>query len=151
MSEFNEEYEYVDEDYFITSKGKVRKGILDEYYIAQYLERPSSYISVLKRVYEEVGIDKKATAIFASSLHKRLRPQIEEKLLEFDLDDKALGRSVLRELCSNADSESVKASTATTLSKGLYPDVIVKKDMSLDDINKEIDKLEESHKEFVSH
>jgi len=62
-----------------------------------------------------------------------------------------LGRSVLRKLCKGAESEAVQASTATTLAKGLYPDVQITKDMSIDDINREIEKLEKSHDEHITH
>jgi len=135
-------YEIVDESYFLTPAGRLKRGVLDEEYISAYLENPKSKLGALKAAIYNCGINYKATRNRACVMHNRLLGEIESRLLKLSLDDKALGRSVLRDLCANAENESVKASTATTLAKGLYPDIQITKDMGIDEINLEISKLE---------
>ncbi len=58
----------------------------------------------------------------------RLKIRINDALVSADVEDKALGRMVQRQLAKTARSESVKASTSGNLSKGLYPDVVVEQE-----------------------
>ncbi len=151
VGEVIEGWEYVEHSDFFGPSGKLKHGALDEFYIVAWLNNPKSKTEALRAAAYDAGIEYNVTRFQAHEIHKRLAPDIEARLLKMSLDDKALGRSVLRKMCLDAESENVKVSAATTLAKGLYPDVKIVKDMTLEDINREIEKLEKSHEEYVRH
>lgn len=112
---------------------------LDSKYIKHYLNKTKAgKTAALQAAYIEAGMNRKATRGRAWDMHNRLRNEINKQLLIQSDDDKALGRNVLRELCKSADSESVRASTAQTLAKGLYPDVKPVEAKTIDDLDSAI-------------
>lgn len=116
---------------------------LDDIYIDAFLDNPASGPLAAYRVaIDQAGLNVRATKQGAFQLHERLRTRINETLVKLSDSDKALGRKVLRDLATSAKAESVKASCAQTLAKGLYPDVKITKDMTKQEIDDEVQKLQ---------
>ncbi|MBT8448825.1 MAG: hypothetical protein KJO69_04000 [Gammaproteobacteria bacterium] len=138
----------------VTKLGRLPEGALDEYYIDAYLETPykksEAYRSAVQRYYkdcEDQNIDPHRVNLqyagqYAKKIHERLRERIQAELYKMAEDDKAFGRSVLRQLAKEAESESVKAQCASNLAKGLYPDHQVVRTETIEDIDQELKQLE---------
>ena len=132
----------------VGKQNRVSANSVDEHYIKHYLDKTAKgQRAALQSAYDELGIDKVATTQRAYEIHNRLRDDINKQLVIISSDDKALGRSVLRDLAQNAESESVKASTAQTLAKGLYNEVVITKDETITDIDSELQSIQQQIKE----
>jgi|GEM_PF-5761158 len=139
----------------VTKLGRLPDGALDSYYIEEYLEAPAKKSEAYLKAYDRYCNDCKTQGIeaynvnrdyarqYAKSIHDRLRDRINTELYKLADDDKALGRRVLRELANKAESESVKAQCASNLAKGLYPEHIVTKSETIEDIDRELKQLEQ--------
>ncbi len=131
------------------SKSKREPGSLDDHYSNLYLDTPwkqhkELYLEACELAGVTVAINVNQAAY---ELHKRLKPKLGDLLRANQEDDMALGRATMRKLCKGAESESVKGQMASTLAKGLYPDHVVTKDMTLEEVDRELaaqDKEEEA-------
>ena len=92
---------------------------LDDLYVDYFLLDPSNKTEAYRNACLDLGKEYNESTVtqLAYLLHKRLAERIQAELLSLTVDDKALGRSRLRYLAQSANSESVQASTATTLYK----------------------------------
>lgn len=139
----------------VTKLGKLPEGALDEYYIDAYLDKPANKKEAYLTAYsqflsdcddqgiEPYRINEKYAYQYAKSIHDRLRDRINAELYKLAEEDKALGRRVLRKLAEKAESESVQAQCASNLAKGLYPDVQITKQESIEDIDKQLKAVEQ--------
>ena len=135
--------------------GRLPEGALDDYYIESFLDQPGNKSKAYLIAYERYCVDCKQQGIephninkdyarqYAKVLHERLRDRIQSELYRLSEDDQSLGRSVLRDLAKNATSESVQATCASQLAKGLYPDIQITKQESIEDIDQELKQLEQ--------
>lgn len=138
----------------VTKLGRLPEGALDDYYIEEYLDKPENktkaYMTAYRRYCvdcEKQGIDphrinEEYARTYANTLHNRLRERINSSLLLYADDDKAFGRAGMRYLAENADSESVRAQMYSNLAKGLYPDVQITKQETIEDIDKALEQTE---------
>jgi len=143
----------------VTKLGRLPDNALDDYYIQAFLNKPGNKTKAYLVAYDrycaeavEQGIEpyqinRDYAYTYVRKLHDRLRERITAELYKLAEDDKRLGRSVLRQLAENAESESVKAQCASNLAKGLYPDVQVTKQETIEDIDKELKQIEQETKE----
>ena len=122
---------------------RLKPGAVDEHYIECALEYPfAKNIDNLRLAYELAGIDQVATSQRAYEIHERLRDRIDTELLKKAKDARRMGLTVLMKLAETADSESVKAQVATTLTKDLFPNVSIKKEeLSPTERREQINKL----------
>ena len=130
------------------------EGALDDYYIQAFLEEPYNKKEAYLKAYaqylqdcddqgiETYRVNEKYAYQYAKSIHDRLRERISTELYKLAEDDKSLGRSILRKLAKNAESESVQAQCAANLAKGLYPDVQITKQETMEDIDKALEQTQ---------
>ena len=92
---------------------------LDDLYVGYFLANPSNKSHAYRLACKEYGKDYKDVNVtqLAYYMHKRLSDRIYQELTAQRTDNIAIGQSRLRYLAENAQSESVQASTATTLYK----------------------------------
>lgn len=84
---------------------------IDELYIMAFLDNPAgSKINALRKAGHP-----KPTPQRAWQIHDRLAEQIDKRLDKLIMQDAALGRSTLVELCKSANSDAVRASSAAKL------------------------------------
>jgi len=136
---------------------RLPEGALDEYYITAYLDKPQNKSEAYRSAWADYLKDNPGhehllpnmsyARTYANAIHTRLSETINKRLITLAEDDKALGRAILRELAINGTSESVKAQCATTMSKGLFPDHIITKDLSLTEIEAELAQIEEQERQ----
>jgi len=116
---------------------RIKTGALDQHYIDSALEYPfAKKIDLMRYAIESAELTEQLTATRqrAYEMHERLRDQIDAELLKKAKDARRMGLTTLMKLCEEAESESVKAQVATTLTKDLFPNVSVKKVQTIDDI-----------------
>ena len=122
---------------------RLKPGILDDHYIAAYENNPiEKKVVLLRTAIKSAGIEMQATRQRAHEIHTRLSDTLEKRLIERAKNARSLGLLTLEYLCRNAQSESVKAQVATTLTKDIFPDVQVSKHESIEDIERELEQLE---------
>ena len=124
--------------------------IRDEAYIEAFCEDPQSgkQAALLKAGYEG-----NYPAQEAYRIHKRLQSRIDARLDEMINEGANLGYSVLRNLATNAQSESVQAKCAMALMdySGRKPGdkLTIAKEQSIDEINAEIVELQKAEMESL--
>ena len=124
--------------------------VRDEAYVEAYCEDPQSgkQAALIKAGYEG-----NYAAQEAYRIHKRLQARIDERLDEMINEGANLGYSVLKNLASNAQSESVQAKCAIALMdySGRKPGekITIKKDKNIDQIDAEIIELQKTEMEAL--
>ncbi len=128
---------------------RLQPGELDELFIEYYLET-ANMTQAYKRACKAGGHDAKLNYAkqYGAAMFKRLKARINDALIQADVEDKALGRRVQRELCQNSESDSVKAQTSANLSKGLYPDHQVKTELTTEQIKDKLKANKEKIKQL---
>jgi len=110
---------------------------IDELYIMSFLDNPAgSKINALRRAGHP-----KPTPQRAWQIHDRLADQIDKRLDRLIMQDAALGRSTLVELCKSANSDAVRASSAAKLMEYAgkqKPDRLIVESRTPEDIDIEI-------------
>jgi len=132
------------DDCFTDSGGRIKAGVLDEHYISAALEYPfAKKIDLLRYAIESAEIGDRLTASYqrACEIHDRLLDKIDTAVIKLAKDARRMGLTTIMELCENAESEAVRSTMATTLTKDLFPNVSVKKTQTIDDLNGEISNL----------
>jgi len=138
IKEFNK-----DTDLRAGESQRLKPGALDEKYIDAYLDNPfKGKTEALRTAMSEAGLEGNATRQRAYDIHERLRDRIEVAMIKLASDARALGLNKLIALL-DADSESIQAQVATTLTKSVFPDVQVTKQETIEDIDEAIRKAEE--------
>ena len=138
----------------VTKLGRLPEGALDDYYIEEYLDQPSNKSKAYLKAYDRYcaecreqgiaphSINRDYARQYAKAIHERLRERINSNLLLYADDDKAFGRAGMRYLAENAESESVRAQMYSNLAKGLYPDVQITKQETMEDIDKALEQTQ---------
>ena len=116
-SSTNQLTEVLDNTVDVHSIDKALSWSLKDAYIDLFTEYPLlSKVEVYRMACEAIGCKEAINPyVAASNIHKRCLDSINKVLNELSVDDRALGRSQLRYLSAMAKSESVRASTSTTL------------------------------------
>ena len=135
-----------------TPSGRLARGFLDDAYIEAYLANPfagkKAAMKAAIQAMKVVGYS--VTKQRAFEIHERLRHRIDKELVKKAKDAKALGLEVLMQLATSAESESVKAQVAITLTKDLFPNVSVKEHKSVDELEKEL-RMIRARREAIEH
>ena len=125
-----------------TPTGILKHKALDSYYVNAYLENPKlSHVDVLRMAMINAECTGNATRQMAYDIHDRNRETINTEMVKLASDLKNLSISVIKDLMINADSESVKLSAAQTGTKDLFPNVSIRKESTIDDLDHEIEQL----------
>lgn len=128
-----------------TPSQRLKPGALDEYYLEAALEYPGkSQKDLLQIAMDRAGHNGKATKQHAYKIADRMRDRIIVEAEKLATDIKYLGVSRLKEMLTD---ETVTGSTllgAITLStKDIFPNVSIKKEQTIDELDKEIDRLQQ--------
>jgi len=135
-------------EYYAESGSRLKNGALDDLYIEAYLDNPFKGKTVALRVaMDKAGIEGNVYRQRANEIHERLRDKIETAMIKLASDARALGLSKLIELL-DADSESIQAQVATTLTKSVFPDIQVTKTETITDITERLEQNKREREEL---
>ncbi len=128
---------------------RLSPGALDDYFIEYYLETANmteAYTRACRAAGHKANLE--YANRYGKNLFDRLKAKINDALIQADVNDKALGRKVLRELAINSESDSVRATVGANLSKGLYPDHQVKTELTTEQIKDKLKANKEKIKQL---
>lgn len=121
---------------------RLAPNALDEYYYQVAVEYPKyTQCQILDKAIELAGSESVATKQWANMIHGRLRERIAIATRNAADDLKRLCVSELEDLIRNAESESVKLGAIIHGSKDLFPNVSIKKEQSLAEIESELESV----------